>query len=246
MKRLHTHSQHFLRNPGLVKELIGHTSINRNDIVYDIGAGSGVISSALAKHCKRVVAIEVEPATAMILRKNMTKYDNVQVEETDFLAMPLPRLSYKIFANIPFHLSSAIIRKITGTEQPPTASYLIVQKQFANKLLPDHQGFSSQLGMLLGPRFSIRVRRQLKRTDFWPHPNVDTVLIEIIPRQKSLLGADKMSNYQKFIERNFNIPATFAKLPLQLVSRQTSVKPSDLTLAQWLLLFEATRSEAPR
>src|SRR5690606_30493931 len=174
------------------------TSIKRTDTVYDIGAGSGVISSVLAKRSKQVIAIEVEKETAELLRKNMAKFDNVSVRRADFLEMPLPKTPYKIFANIPFHLSSAIVRKITTDPNPPSVAYLIVQKQFANKLLPNHSGFSSQLGMILGARFSIRIRKRLKRTDFWPFPNVDTVLLEIKHRDQPLLASELLPIYENF------------------------------------------------
>lgn len=240
MKRLHTHSQNFLRNPRFVRELIGHSTIKRADTVYDIGAGSGIITSALAGKCKNVIAIELDPSTAALLRKNTADYDNVIVKEGDFLTMPLPRTPYKIFSNIPFHLSSPIVHKITEADNPPEAAYLIVQKQFANKLLPSHKGFSSQLGMLLGPRYAIRVRKRLNRTDFWPIPNVDTVLLEVLKREQPLIRADQVAAYQKFIQKNFTAPATFAKLPLEAISRHPGIKPSSLTLDEWLILFRTT------
>ena len=240
MKRLHTHSQHFLRNPQYVKELIGHTTIKRTDIVYDIGAGTGIISSVLASRCKEVIAMEIDPRTAATLRQNTASYQNITVMEGDFLAMDLPATPYKIFANIPFHLSSAILRKITEDFNSPLASYLIVQKQFANKLLPDHGGFSSQLGMLLGIRFSIRIRKRLKRTDFWPFPNVDTVLIEITLRDQPLISRELQPAYCKFIETHFTVPELFAKLPLSQIGKTRVVKPSSLTLSEWLTLFHLT------
>ncbi len=242
MKRLHTYSQHFLRNPSFVKELIGHTSIKRSDVVYDIGAGSGVITSVLASRCKQVIAIEVESGTAALLRKNMARYENVIVEETDFLTLPLPSTPYKIFANIPFHLSSAIVRKITESPHPPSAAYLIVQKQFANKLLPDHSGFSSQLGMFLGARFAIKIRKRLKRTDFYPHPNVDTVLLEIRLQEEPLVTPERMAAYRTFIEKNFTTPAAFSKLPLQTIAKEPGIKPSSLTLQEWIALFGTIRT----
>lgn len=246
MKRLHTHSQHFLRNPRLVKELVGHTSIKRADTVYDIGAGSGVITSALAERCQHVVAVEVEPKTVEILKKNTAHRNNVTIVKADFLDIDLPDTPYKVFANIPFHLSSAIVRKITQSDHPPVAAYLIVQKQFAYKLLPDHKGFSSQLGMTLGVRFAFRIRKRLKRTDFWPFPNVDTVFLEITRREQPLVAARDLLAYQTFIENNFTSPAAFAALPLDSIGKDASVKPSSLILSEWLALFRATRTEAPR
>lgn len=238
MKRLASYSQHFLRSPRLIKELVGHTNIKPADTVYDIGAGSGVIASVLAERCKQVVAIEYEPRTAEKLRDNMQKYPNVTVREGDFLSMELPKNPYKIFANIPFHLSSPIVRKLTESPTPPEAIYLVVQKQFANKLLPDSDRFTGQLGMMVGPLFAVRIRKRLQRTDFWPYPNVDTVLVELIRRDEPLIPAAKMLAYRKFIEDCFSDPRKFAKAPRHALGLAPDTKPSQMKLAQWVELFE--------
>lgn len=238
MKRLAHYSQYFLRNPRFIKELIGHTSIKKQDIVLDIGAGSGVISSALAGRCRQVMAIEYEPRMAEKLRLNMRHYPNVRVIEDDFLTMPLPDVPYKVFANIPFHLSSKIVRKLTEADVAPQAVYLIVQKQFARKLLPDADHFTGQLGMIIGPLFEAKIKRPLRRTDFWPHPNVDTVLLELKPRGEALVAKEKMPAYRLFIEDCFADPKVFLKMPRVNLGLSGDVKPSQMKLHQWVALFE--------
>ncbi len=237
MKRLAHYSQHFIRNPRLIKELVGHTSITKKDTVYDIGAGSGVISSVLATRCKNVVAVEAELRTVEILRRNMQKYPNVAVVQGDVLTLPLPKTPYKVFANIPFHISSAIVRHLTEASHPPEAMYFIVQKQFARKLLPESDGFTNQLGMLIGPEFAVRIRRRLLRTDFWPHPNVDTVFLEIIKRGEPLLPSEELPRYHRWVAGCFSDPKLFAKTPLQTIGVTLPIKPSQLTLSQWLSLY---------
>jgi 16S rRNA A1518/A1519 N6-dimethyltransferase RsmA/KsgA/DIM1 with predicted DNA glycosylase/AP lyase activity len=237
MKRLAHYSQYFLRSPQLVKELIGHTSITRNDIVYDIGAGSGTISSVLAEKCQSVAAIELEPRMVDRLRTNMQKYPNVTVNHDDFLEMKLPKTPYKIFANIPFHLSSPIVHKIAEDDFPPEATYLIVQKQFANKLLPDFTGFTGQLGMAIGPEFAVRIRKKLQRTDYSPRPNVDTVLLEIIRRPEPLIPRDKMPDYRRFIVGCFSDPKIFSKAPRRAIGLAPDIRPSQMKLTQWVKLF---------
>ena len=243
MQRLAHYSQYFLRDPKLIKELVGHSSIKHGDTVYDIGAGSGVISSVLASRCRSVVAIEVEPRMAAKLRQNMATYPNVTVLERDFLSMPLPKEPYKIFANIPFHLSSPIVRKITEADNPPEAAYLIVQKQFANKLLPNSERFTGQLGMMIGPEFAARIRRPLRRTDFWPHPNVDTVLLELTRRSEPLIVHADMSAYRTFVERCFADPRVFNKTPRHALGLPQDVKPSQMVLTQWVALFTFTQKK---
>lgn len=241
MKRLAHYSQYFLRSPQLIKELIGHSNIKPTDIVYDIGAGSGVISSVLATRAKNVIAVEFEPRMAEKLRENMARYSNVKVFEGDFLTMPLPSGPYKIFANIPFHLSSPIIHRITEVKNPPTATYLIVQKQFANKLLPHSDKFTGQLGMVIGPEFEVRIRKPLQRTDYFPHPNVDTVLIEMLHRPEPLIEASKIKEYKQFVVDCYSTPKIFAKTPRREVGLPADIKPSQMKLIHWIKLFNAAQ-----
>ncbi|MBR3052335.1 FkbM family methyltransferase [Candidatus Saccharibacteria bacterium] len=178
--RDHRMSQHFLRSPRLALMLIGHSNLKKRDLVVDIGAGSGVITSALAHRVRQVIAIEPEPATAAKLRENLAKrgIDNVTVVERDFRECELPRGPYKVFSNPPFHLSSEILHKLIEAEQPPEAIYLILQKQFALKLLNNTRHYTSQLGYLLTADYETRIRLPLKASDFTPPPGVPCVLFE--------------------------------------------------------------------
>ena len=177
-------SQHFFRSPKLALFLIGHSNIKKRDIVIDIGAGSGVITSALAKRCKKVIAVEADRETAEKLRKNMQKFENVEVVEKDFMEYELPEGEYKIFANPPFHLSSAILHKLDEAENPPKAIYLILQKQLALKLLNTDRHYTSQLGKQLFVHYEPRIRLPLKPEYFTPPPAVPTVLFELKRRQE--------------------------------------------------------------
>ncbi len=230
MKRLHTKSQNFLRSPKLVHTLIGHSNIKKSDTVYDIGAGTGIISAALAARCKQVIAIEHDTRLIATLRDNLNRYDNVTVLQSDALTYHFPTTPYKIFANIPFHLSSPIVRALTESNNPPKAIYLIVQKQFAQKLLMDTTSFTGQIGAAITPLFSTRIRYKLQRTDFSPPPAVDTVLLEIKLRDKPLITPAKMPAYREFIEQCFSRQKYFAGLS------QTK-RPSELRADEWVALF---------
>lgn len=176
-------SQHFLCSPKLAGFLIGHSNIKKHDIVIDIGAGSGVITSALAKRCKQVLAVEPDAETAALLRQNAGRLENVKIIQKDFLEMELPDGPYKIFANPPFHLSSAILHKLNEAKNRPEAIYLILQKQFALKLLNNDRHYTSQLGKQLFEHFAPRIRLPLKPHYFTPPPAVPTVLLELKNRQ---------------------------------------------------------------
>lgn len=187
MSRNHLMSQHFLRNPRLALILIGHSNLKKRDTIVEIGAGSGVITSALSHRVNKVIAIEPDSIAAAKLRTNLTKHGctNVEIIESDFLAYELPDNPYKVFANPPFHLSSAILHKLIEADNPPEAIYLILQKQFALKLLNNDRHYTSQLGLKLTKDYQTRIRLPLKPTDFTPPPAVPTVLFEAkrIPTQ---------------------------------------------------------------
>lgn len=172
-------SQHFLKGPKLAGFLIGHSNIKKRDTVIDVGAGSGVITAALAKRCKQVIAVEPDHETAELLRKNVGKFENVQIIERDFLEMQLPEGPYKVFANPPFHLSSAILHKLDEADNPPEAIYLILQKQFALKLLNNDRHYTSQLGKQLFVHYAPRIRLPMRPNYFTPPPAVPTVLLEL-------------------------------------------------------------------
>lgn len=173
-------SQHFLRSPRFALMLVGHSNIKKRDLVIDIGAGSGVITFALSKKAKEVWAIEPDKETARKLKENLKKYniENVIVIEKDFLELDLPKIPYKVFSNPPFHISSKIIHKLIESSNPPESFYLILQKQFALKLLNTDRHYTSQLGKDLIKTYNTKIKYPLKPTDFTPPPAVPTVLFE--------------------------------------------------------------------
>ena len=243
MKRLADYSQNFLRSPQLVAELIKKSSLKSSDTVYDIGAGSGIISAALSKIVKKVVAIEYEPRIAETLKRNMAALSNVEVRVGDIMKLDLPKTPYKIFANIPFHLSSPIVQRFINSDTAPEAAYLIVQKQFGKKLVAtDTTHFTSQLGMIIGAEYSVKIIKNLRKTDFWPHPAVDTVCIEMTKRKEPLVPKHRLKAYKTFTETCFNDPKKLAKMPLEVIGATPGVSPSRLSLTQWVILFNSQKT----
>ena len=237
-RQVATHSQHFLRNPRLIAELIGHSNIRRGDLVIDIGAGSGAITAVLARRCQQVLAYENEPGILNKLQQNMRRHKNVKVIAQDFLLAKLPDEPYKVFANIPFHLSADIVRKLTNNEMhAPRSIYLIVQKQFAQKIVPSDWHFTSQLGTQLAPWWQTRIRRPLRRTDFTPPPAVDTVLLELKPRSEPLLSVLERDKYQSFVAKCYASQKAFAAIPRAKASINPERKPSELDPEEWVRLY---------
>lgn len=242
MKRLDTYSQNFLKSPLLVRELISKSNLRVTDTVYDLGAGSGLISAVLADAVKKVVAVEYDSRLKPTLEKNLSAHRNVTITIADALTIPLPTSPYKIFANIPFHISSPLVQRFVNSAEAPQAAYLIVQRQFGRKLeATDTSHFTSQLGMIIGAEYTVKIIKNLKKSDFQPAPAVDTVCIELVKRKTPLVEPDRLAAYQKYTIECFADPKKLAKLPIDIIGATPGFSPSRVSLTQWIILFHSQK-----
>lgn len=243
MKRLHTHSQHFLKSPKLVSILIKKIpEINQDSTVFDLGAGSGVISSELAKIAKNVYAIEKEAKTFEKLSQNLNQNQKVTLLNRDILQFNFPtRGDFHIFSNIPFSLSSEILTKIINLKNPPKTVTLIVQRQFARKITPSKSHFTSMLGAQTSALYEAKIITELSKTDYTPPPGVDTTLISLKLREKSLIKQKDLANFYQFVELCFSRQKYFASLKLKQSKINPEKKPSELSPEEWVQLFELAK-----
>ena len=105
-------AQNFLTKSHLAASLLDESSICSEDIVYEIGPGAGKITKELQKRTKKVIAIEKDRNLYVALTKKFALHNNVILHNTDFLEFKVTESKYKVFANIPFNITSAIMRKL--------------------------------------------------------------------------------------------------------------------------------------
>ncbi len=174
------YAQNFLKSQSLVERLLDRCDIGPNDVVYEIGPGKGIITECLAQRCRKVVAIEKDPVFAHALRSRFSGTASIQIHEGDFLEYRLPRSPYKVFANIPFNITSAIVSRLTTAPVPPDDTYLIMQKEAAEKFLGEP--YESLYSLLLKPCFALEILHRFQRNDFAPGPRVDVVMLRLSKR----------------------------------------------------------------
>lgn len=109
------YSQNVLRGPRLVDRLLDRSGIAADDLVIEIGPGRDVITERLTARCRQVLAVEKDPVVVEALRARLAHAPNVAVFAADFLSLPLPLSTYKVFANIPFTITAAIVGKLTSS-----------------------------------------------------------------------------------------------------------------------------------
>lgn len=243
-------TQNFLRSPALVEHLIDLSGIGGDDVVYEIGAGTGNLTDRLSARSRRVVAIERDEALCAGLRSRFDGRTNVAIRCADFLEHSLPRARYKVFANPPFDITTAIITKLTSAPTPPIEAYLAVQKEAAGRYLG--QPSQTLYALLLSPWFALSVVHRFRRTDFTPRPSVDVVMLRLSKRDPPLVAPIHRSGYRDLMVTCFtgwhpSIGAGLAKAigprsadrALGTAGIRASARPRSVASRDWLRLFDA-------
>jgi len=248
-------SQNFIKDPRLVTVLIEQSSLGPDDLVFEIGPGKGIITAQLAQRCKQVIAIEKDPALAGMLCQKFEKRANVTICCADFLCYPLPRGPYKIFSNIPFNITSAIVSRLTAITNPPQDASLVMQKEAAEMYqgIPDE----SLRSILLKPWFEMKLVHRFRRSDFSPRPHVDSVLLQICKRSIPLVQRSDRQLFRDFVVYGFTawqptlgdiFKDIFSYRQVKQISRILKINlkatPTSLRLVDWLNLFETFKEIA--
>lgn len=243
------YAQNFLKSRSLVERLLDRCDIGPNDVVYEIGPGKGIITECLAQRCRKVIAVEKDPVLVGVLRARFGGTANIQIQEGDFLEYRLPRDSYKVFANIPFNITSDIVTRLTTAPVPPDDTYLIMQKEAAEKFLGEP--YESLYSLLLKPCFALEILHRFKRSDFAPGPRVDVVMLRLSKRGPPLVSRAEIPLFRDFVVYSFTTPqpslrkslkSVFTRRQFKLLSNNLKLDfaatPTSLYFEQWLALFD--------
>jgi 16S rRNA (adenine1518-N6/adenine1519-N6)-dimethyltransferase len=174
--------QNFLHDPNLLQKIVATAELRPNDTALEIGPGTGTLTVLLAQAARRVIAIEVDERLKPVLDRALESYSNVWVIYQDVLTVDIPMLvrpdDYVVVANLPYYITSAILRHLLENDHPPRRLVLTVQMEVAERLTaqpPDMSLLSVSVQFFGQPRIVTR----LKPGVFWPRPDVDSAVVRI-------------------------------------------------------------------
>jgi len=259
LKRL---GQHFLVDRGVLRKIIEAAELSPKDTVLEIGPGVGTLTQELAKRASRVIAVEKDPKMIEILKETIEDSGNVEIIQGDILKLRLqnPKSEirnpkqiqnskfkipkhYKIVANLPYYITSPVIRKfLTSTGVRPLSMLLMVQKEVAQRIVarpPDMNLLAISVQFYAKPEIVSYVSKK----SFWPQPKVDSAIIKITPYQPNKLFACAFSHrtsrrrVQAFRILFFKIvKAGFSQPRKQLINNlSTKLKLPREKMEEWLL-----------
>lgn len=241
-------SQHFLRSQTLAAELVREASVRGDELVLEIGAGGGRLTTGLAGSARRVVAVELDPAWAARLRG---RWPNVEIVCADALALPLPAEPFRVVANLPFHRTTDVLRLLLDDPCAPlTRADLIVEWGVAVKRAVVWP--STLLGVAWGAWWTFALERRLAAACFDPRPAVDAAVLRIERRRPELVPASDWREYRRFVRAAFERGVRAAVPPRRLraladtIGFDPEAAPRELDAHQWASLYRALREERAR
>jgi len=174
--------QNFLVEPAGLRKVIEAAGVQKDDQVLEIGAGLGSLTVLLAQSARLVVAVEIDRELIPPLQKALEKYSNVHVVHGDILRQNPDSLGlearYLVVANIPYYISSAILRHLLTAKQKPTRMILTLQKEVAERVCAT-QGKHSLLSLSVQVFGDPRLAGIIPAGSFLPAPEVDSAVLVI-------------------------------------------------------------------
>ncbi len=174
--------QNFLVNQQSLEKITDAAELSEDLTVLEIGAGLGALTVLLAQQCRQVVAIEVDQRIVPVLLDQINPYPNVELVQADALDINLTELlgtePYRVVANIPYYITSALIRKLLETPNPADRLILTIQREVAERIIAKEGKMSLlSLSVMLYGRPEIVGR--IPASHFYPVPKVESAVLRV-------------------------------------------------------------------
>jgi len=252
--------QHWLHDQSVLDAICVAADIAENDHVIEIGPGLGTLTQNLLDNGAKVHAIEFDHDLAISLRARIKSHqERLEISEADIMRFDFTSLpkEYKIVANIPYYLTSGLLRLISETANPPKKAVLLVQKEVAERVCAK-PGQTSLLSISTQMYFDASLGILVPAALFTPPPKVDSQVLVLERRETPYFGdADEKKIFQVvkagFSERRKKLRSSLsgglgiskeaADSLLTEAGINGDLRAQNLTLENWVQLARVLKSE---
>ncbi len=178
--------QNFMVEPNAVQRVADAAKLTPSDAVLEIGAGLGALTDVLAKQARRVVALEIDNRFLDYLYSRYAHAPHVQIVQADVLDTDLRLLmgedadDYKVVANVPYYITSAILRHLLESSAPPSLIVMTVQREVAERIIAQ-PGEMSLLAVSVQFYGRPSLVARLSPANFYPRPEVESAILRVTP-----------------------------------------------------------------
>lgn len=237
------HGQNFLIDLNLVQLLCDSAELTRDDVVLEVGCGTGSLTAMMGALAAAVVAVEIDPQLAQMAREQLADFDHVTLLECDALQSKsrmcaevleevrrrmaaAPNLRFKLAANLPYNVATPIISNLLECDPLPVSMTVTIQKELAERIVaaPSTKDYGA-LSIWIQSQARARIVRIMPPTVFWPRPKVHSAIlhIEVDPALRARLGDPIF--FHRLIRMLFCHRRKFLRSELLNASRGRLTKP---------------------
>jgi len=244
------YGQNFLINEEIIEKIIESADIKKADTVVEIGPGFGSLTFALSERAKKVIAFEIEKRLLDYWSdkkpSNMEIHWGNALKHLDYM----PDKKYKVVANLPYQITSLVIRAFLEADNAPTQMVLMVQKEVAERICAK-PGDMSVLSVATQYYALPKIVTNVSRSNFWPEPKVDSAIIQLDLKKDQSPTAESVrffqlvkagfANRRKLLIKNLEsiigkknkqkIKEAFVKMNIKETARA-----QELNVEQWIFL----------
>jgi len=235
--------QNFLVNQGILDKIINAADLNKKDIVLEIGSGTGVLTKKLTENAGRIVAVEKDRRLIEELREKF-RNTNIEIVEGDILKFQptiynLKPTTYKVVGNIPYYLTSNLLRKIFEDWPQPKLIILTMQKEVAQRIIAKPPRMNL-LALSIQFYTEPKIISYVSRGSFRPMPKVDSAIIRLTPYQESrIMNYELREKFFKLTKTAFagkrkQLKNTIGAEILEKTGLRPESRPEELSLEDWL------------
>jgi 16S rRNA (adenine1518-N6/adenine1519-N6)-dimethyltransferase len=199
--------QNFLLDDSALQLIINTAQISPDEVVLEIGSGLGSLTRYLALHSRSVIAVELDHNLIPPLVQVVEQYPNVRVVQGDILAldpvMLVDQQDYAVVANIPYYITSALMRHLLEARIPPRRIVLTLQREVAKRICAA-PGDMSLLALSVQVYGHPEVIAHIPAGAFYPPPKVDSSVLRIDLFTTPLIPIHELNEFFKLIKAGFS------------------------------------------
>ena len=199
--------QNFLQDPMALEAIVAAAGIQGTDTVLEIGPGLGSLTRYLAVSAREVIAVELDEKLIPPLKTVLSASQNVQVIQGDILKLSPQDLiaenDYLVVANIPYYITSAVIRHLLESESKPRRIVLTIQKEVAGRICAK-PGDMSLLALSVQVYGSPRIAAYIPAEAFFPAPKVDSAVLVVDIYSTPTIKQELLGVFFKLVKAGFS------------------------------------------
>ncbi len=213
--------QNFLVDREVLEKVVSAAGLTPDDIVIEVGPGLGILTKELAKQAGWVIAIELDDRLAAILKQELVAVNNLAVVNKDILKIDLATFleeqkvelpvlkeepfSYKVVANLPYYITSAVLRHFLEASFKPRLMVVMVQKEVAEAIVAE-PGNMSLLSVSVQFYGKPEIVSYVPAESFYPAPEVDSAILRVKIYPRPIIAVDDIDDFFGLVRAGFCAP----------------------------------------